>query len=154
MKPFICCASLLILCFLTGNETSFAQTGGGYDLSWSTIDGGGGTFSTGGEFRLGGTVGQPDAGVMGGGEYILQGGFWAIVGVGTPQQPMAPFDCDLVAGNNPSLNPRCDCFDMLVVIEDRKSGIPAVNSDFNGDTFENDLDLLYMALGWYRAPGP
>ncbi len=38
-----------------------AQSGGGYDLSWWTIDGGGITFATGGSFNLGGTVGQPDA---------------------------------------------------------------------------------------------
>ena len=53
-----------------------AQSGGIYDLSWYTIDGGGGTFSTGGGFSLGGTIGQPDAGVMAGGDYTLAGGFW------------------------------------------------------------------------------
>jgi hypothetical protein len=55
--------------------TAGAQTGGGYDLTWSTIDGGGGT-STGGSYSLSGTVGQPDAGSMGGGSYTLGGGFW------------------------------------------------------------------------------
>lgn len=57
-----------------------AQTGGGYDLTWSTIDGGGATFSTGGGYSLGGTMGQPDAGPaagpMTGGNYELAGGFW------------------------------------------------------------------------------
>jgi hypothetical protein len=55
-----------------------AQTGGGYDLAWSTIDGGGATpgGSTGGEYSLGGTIGQPDAGVLSGGSYTLNGGFW------------------------------------------------------------------------------
>jgi len=53
-----------------------AQSGGGYDLSWSTIDGGGYTWSTGGGYSLGGTVGQPDAGVLSGGGYTLSGGFW------------------------------------------------------------------------------
>lgn len=52
-----------------------AQT---FDLSWHTIDGGGGMFSTGGAFSLGGTIGQPDAGVvMTGGNFTLTGGFWA-----------------------------------------------------------------------------
>ena len=32
----------------------YAQVGGGYDLSWSTVDGGGATFSTGGTYSLGG----------------------------------------------------------------------------------------------------
>ena len=57
-----------------------AQAGGPYDLSWSTVDGGGGTFSTGGPYTLGGTIGQPDATVvpMTGGEYELVGGFWSL----------------------------------------------------------------------------
>ena len=52
-----------------------AQSGGGYDLTWSTIDGGGGA-SSGGAYLLGGTAGQPDAGAMSGGAYTLVGGFW------------------------------------------------------------------------------
>jgi hypothetical protein len=55
---------------------ALAQTGGGFDLSWSTVDGGGGTFSTGGIYGLGGTVAQPDAAAMSGGTYGLEGGFW------------------------------------------------------------------------------
>jgi hypothetical protein len=53
-----------------------AQSGGGYDLSWSTVDGGGWSFSEGGSYILGGTVGQPDAGLLQGGGYSLAGGFW------------------------------------------------------------------------------
>ena len=48
----------------------------GYDLSWYTINGGGATFSTGGGYSLGGTIGQPDAGSMSNGSYQLNGGFW------------------------------------------------------------------------------
>lgn len=47
----------------------------GYDLSWWTVDGGGGTAS-GGPYTLAGTVGQPDAGTLTGGVYTLRGGFW------------------------------------------------------------------------------
>jgi hypothetical protein len=64
----------LALVFVTVS-TAYAQTGGGYDLTWSTIDGGGGV-SNGGAYSLGGTVGQPDAGAMTGGVYTLVGGFW------------------------------------------------------------------------------
>ena len=56
-------------------QPALAQTGGGYDLTWSTIDGGGGT-STGGAYSLSGTIGQPDAGNLSGGVYTLNGGFW------------------------------------------------------------------------------
>jgi len=47
-----------------------------YDLSWNTIDGGGHTWSAGGSYTLGGTVGQHDAGKLNGGSYTLSGGFW------------------------------------------------------------------------------
>lgn len=33
-------------------------------------------FSTSGDYQLGSTVGQPDAGVLSGGGYTLVGGFW------------------------------------------------------------------------------
>jgi hypothetical protein len=45
----------------------------GYDLSWWSVDGGGGT-STGGGYTLLGAIGQPDAGVMQGGGFSLAGG--------------------------------------------------------------------------------
>ena len=45
-----------------------------YELSWSTIGGGG--MSTGGSYTIMGTIAQPDAGVMSGGDYELLGGFW------------------------------------------------------------------------------
>lgn len=49
----------------------------GYHLSWWTVDGGGGTFSTGEGYSLGGTIGQPDAGRLAGTGYRLDGGFWS-----------------------------------------------------------------------------
>lgn len=54
-----------------------AQTGGPYDLSWHTLDSGGGK-GTGSDFTLSGTIGQPDADqVAYGGEYYLSSGFWS-----------------------------------------------------------------------------
>jgi hypothetical protein len=65
-----------------------AQSGGPFDLSWSTIDGGGGT-SAGGQFTLTGTIGQPDASVtLTGGQFNLTGGFWSFLSV--VQTPGAP----------------------------------------------------------------
>ncbi|MFM9997040.1 MAG: hypothetical protein ACKVU4_14715 [Phycisphaerales bacterium] len=64
------------------------QMGPNLDLSWSTIDGGGGV-STGGGFSLHATIAQPDAGAMAGGAFELAGGFWA--GGGPP--PCYP-DCN------------------------------------------------------------
>jgi hypothetical protein len=66
---------LFILLLLLSTLPVLAQSVGGYDLSWSTTDGGGGS-SSGGIFDLTGTAGQPDAGVMSGGDFTLAGGFW------------------------------------------------------------------------------
>jgi hypothetical protein len=73
----VCLLSLITLPVL-------AQSGGGYDLSWNTVDGGGGS-SSGGIFSLAGTAGQPDVGVMSGGEFSLAGGFWGGGAVTNPQ---------------------------------------------------------------------
>jgi hypothetical protein len=53
--------------------------GSGYDLSWWTVDGGGGGRSTtpGQAYYLEGTIGQPDAGRLISPTYTLTGGFWA-----------------------------------------------------------------------------
>lgn len=45
-------------------------------IQWYTIDGGGGSFSAQGDYAIGGTVGQPDAGTMSGSTLDLYGGFW------------------------------------------------------------------------------
>ena len=79
-------ALVLLVLFVTAilaEGVVVAQTGGGYDLTWSTIDGGGGS-SAGGGYQLIGTLGQPDAGVtLSGGGYSLSGGFWGGVSIGS-----------------------------------------------------------------------
>ncbi len=56
------------------NDPSAPQSD--YSIDWYTIDGGGATFSIGGSYSLGGSIGQPDAGSLSGGSYQLNGGFW------------------------------------------------------------------------------
>jgi len=73
--------SAISLWLLFGAVSSYAQSGGGYDLTWNTIDSGGGTIGNGG-YTLDGTIGQSDAGApIGNGGYSLTGGFWAGVSV-------------------------------------------------------------------------
>src|SRR2546421_2007799 len=48
-----------------------------YSIDWYTIDGGGGT-STGGVYSITGTIGQPDAGRLEGGTYVIGGGVLGI----------------------------------------------------------------------------
>jgi hypothetical protein len=66
---------ILFLGLLLPAVAVLAQSGG-YNLDWYTIDAGGHTFSSGGAYTLGGTIGQADAGVLAGGSYTLSGGFW------------------------------------------------------------------------------
>jgi hypothetical protein len=92
-----------------------------FDISWYTIDGGGG-YSAGADFELEGTVGQTDAGTMSGGAFTLTGGFWA----GVETAPLIPGDCDAdgdvdlgdyavlaacLAGPEGGLGLECGCFD-------------------------------------------
>ncbi len=64
----------VLLVWLLLFSHALAQSGGDYELTWSTIDGGGGT-SSGGPYVLTGTIGQPDAAWSSGGDYELLGGF-------------------------------------------------------------------------------
>ena len=47
-----------------------------YNLTWWTVDGGGATGLTTGDYTLSGTAGQPDARSLSNGDYDLAGGFW------------------------------------------------------------------------------
>ncbi len=66
----------LLLTSMLNHPAAASQAGGEYDLTWYTIDAGGATFSAGGDYSLGGTIGQADAGASSGGDYSLAGGFW------------------------------------------------------------------------------
>src|ERR1041384_3037368 len=60
-----------------GAGMALAQSGGAFDINWSTFNGVGGP-SVGGNFSLNGTIGQPDAGPsLSGGGFTITGGFWA-----------------------------------------------------------------------------
>jgi hypothetical protein len=81
-------SALLLVAFGLLVATSFAHAQTNYAIDWSTIDGGGGT-STGGVYSVSGTIGQPDAGAMSGGNYTVQGGFWGVIAA--VQTEGAPF---------------------------------------------------------------
>jgi hypothetical protein len=95
-----------------------SATADDFEISRSTLDGGGAMLSSGGGFELSGTIGQPDADVMEGDGFTLTGGFW----FGEP-----PDDCnsdgwvnlidyndfsECLSGPNAGLSqPQCSCFD-------------------------------------------
>jgi hypothetical protein len=75
--------ALKMVCLLM-SVPALGQSGGTYDLRWSTINGGG-SVSSGGQYTVTGTIGQPDAGYSEGGDYEVLGGFW-------PGEPLCRVD--------------------------------------------------------------
>ncbi|MEI6235102.1 MAG: PKD domain-containing protein [Planctomycetota bacterium] len=69
-----------------------------YDLSWNKVSGGGATFMTGGNFSLGGTTGQHEAGPLVRSNYELNGGFWA-----TTNHPLLTLLSSASAAPNPAV---------------------------------------------------
>ena len=102
-----------------------------FEISRSTIDGGGVMFSSGGEFELSGTIGQPDAASgaseMSGDDFTLTGGFW----FETP-----PGDC-----NDTGCVNLLDYSDLEACLSGPDGGLPVPHCncfDFDGD---GDVDL-------------
>ncbi len=78
--------SIALITALATNAS--AQSGGDYELSWSTIDSGGAMDMAGGMFTLSGGIGQFDAGDAGSGNFDLSAGFWPV------PFAMAPVSCN------------------------------------------------------------
>ncbi len=132
--------ALVLLALSAGAPSALAQ----YDLSWFTVDGGGGTFSTGGDFELGGTIGQPDAGVLTGGTYQLEGGFWSTI------HTACPGDCDC--------NGHVEFGDINAFVAVLSGGTPCSfeNCDINGDGVINfgDINPFVAILSGGGGPCP
>jgi hypothetical protein len=112
----------------------------GFDLSWHTIDSGGGTSAGPGGFSLSGTLGQPDAGFMSNEQFELAGGFWA-GGAGEASCPNpADINCDGVV----------DGSDLLILLSawgecPNPDNCPA---DLNNDGVVDGSDLLILLSSW------
>ncbi len=88
MKALLLALSVLLLLAVSVGAHAQATANTGYDLSWWTVDGGGGQ-SANGSYALGGTIAQPDAGpAPSSGGYALVGGFWS--GAQTPYHLYLP----------------------------------------------------------------
>lgn len=73
-------ASVMICALLAFSVAQAGPSGGDFEIVNSTMDSGGG-ISSGGDFVLVGTIGQPDATLVDstGGAFKMAGGFWAKV---------------------------------------------------------------------------
>jgi hypothetical protein len=75
MKRMMILIALLISSIAARNVLAQDQPQVTYDLSWYTIDNGGGSIG-GGSYSLDGTIGQPEAGQVSSLSYTLVSGFW------------------------------------------------------------------------------
>jgi hypothetical protein len=148
--------SIVILCGLLVASVAWAGSAS-YDLFWWTVDSGGATFSSGGSYELGGTIGQPDAGTLGGGDYALGGGFWG----GGAAQPSTgtPGDC-----NGDGIVSAGDISALVLEIFDGDGDDPAdtpggtflgnpVGCNANGDTVVSAGDISYTVLLIFGGSG-
>jgi hypothetical protein len=102
-----------------------------YAIPWYSVDAGGSMFGAGGAYGLGGTTGQPDAGVVSGGAFTLTGGFWA----GAATAAAQPGDCD--ADGDVDL---ADYADLEACLNGPQAGLDAGCSCFDFDA-DGDVDL-------------
>ena len=127
-----------------------ANAGSGPEIPWFSIDGGGETFSAGGDFELGGTIGQPDAGAtLSGGGLQLTGGLWAPIASLSVGLCPGDLNCDGVVD--------FDDIDPFVAALGCQGGDPNCwdpacpwrNGDCNGDQTVNfdDIDPFVARIG-------
>jgi len=72
---------------LLGGGSAWAQSGGGYSINWSSIDGGSGNIAN-GNYSVRGTIGQPEGNTSSSGVYVLRGGITSSLQISIP--PSAP----------------------------------------------------------------
>ncbi len=111
--PFKSPATPLALCAVLFGAGHRAHAVDPFDLSWFSIDAGGGS-STDGSFTVNGTIGQPDTGRMTGAPHFsVMAGYWGAATAAHDildcTDPMMPMDCP---------------------------------SDFNGDAMVDDNDFV------------
>lgn len=119
-----------------------AAGGPNYDLSWYSVDGGGGT-STGGDFVLAGVIGQPDAGTITGGDFVLAGGFLA--GGAAGGAPPCP--------GNVNGDGQVDFDDLLDVLGSWGVCPAPCPPDLDGSGIVDFTDLLAVLGAWGPCPG-
>jgi hypothetical protein len=117
-----------------GWMTASVATAQPFDLSWHTSDGGGAMWTTGGNFELSGTIGQPDAGaLMTGGVFELIGGFWPIPAA--PPVITGDINCDGTYGylSFGDINPFVLYLSNFSAWQATYPGCDPRNGDINGD---------------------
>lgn len=116
-----------------GAAVAGGTAGGAFDLSWHTMDGGGGA-SAGGAFDCVGTVAQHDAEpVLAGGGFTLTGGFWGGMPTGSC---LGDLDGDSVV----------TAADLALLLGEWGTANPA--ADLDGSGLVDAADLAILLGGW------
>ena len=132
--------ALVLVALIGAFGLSVSQANAQFDLSWYTIDGGGGT-SAGGSFSLSGTIGQHDAGgPMTGGSFSLTGGFWVGGAPAGPSCPPCPADFNQ-SGGTP------DDADVAAFFEAWGNGDACADANGSGGT-PDDADVAEFFMLW------
>ena len=126
------CCPFLLTALATGNGPG--RRGADFDVSWYTMDGGGGT-SSGGDFELNGTIGQHDASTA------MTGGFWPGVSVSEPE----PEPCEGDANGDGAVDPLDSGYVLARFGCPVGSGDPSCDAaDVNGDGAVDPLDSGFV----------
>ena len=121
-------------------------------VSWFTIDGGGGTASTGSGYTLTGTIGQPDATTgpaLTGGGYAPTGGFWSLRSPACTTFSPADFnqDCSVDADDLALFNA---CLSGAAVVT--AAGCTNADLDHDGDVDQSDFGIFQRCYRGKNQP--
>ena len=117
-----------LLLLVAGSTAALAQSGGGFELQWSSINATG--TSRGGDYTLSATAGQPDSGHMAGGDFGMTGGFWQC-------SPPGDFNA----------NSQIDVQDVFLVAAHWGEGVSPYDLDHSGQVTVRDIMLVAGTFG-------
>ena len=131
------CTFVALATIGASSRVGLAQTGGPYSVTWSTIDVGGNTqSSTGGQYAVAGTIGQPDAGPTAlGGSFGCNGGFW--------NRSIAGCRADFNGSGTVTVQ---DIFDFLAAWFANSP-----TADFNGSGSVTVQDIFAFLAAWFAG---
>ena len=112
-----------------------------YTINWFTIDGGGGV-STGGVYSVSGTIGQPDAGAMSGGNFTVQGGFWSMLAA--VQTPGAPLLSITLTNSIVRVSWPLPATGFLLEQTNRLTGLPALWPQVSVNQYQTNATDIYF----------
>lgn len=116
---------------------------GPYSIPWYSIDGGGGRSTGDQQIELLGVIGQPDAGILTGGEYTLLGGF-----LPPPIATVVAGDCD--ADGDADIDDYTQFQDVCFTGSQDAPGFPGLDPGCTCADLDNDGDVDLIDAGFFQ----